>query len=154
MKTTKIILIALGILLTFSSVIASQPTSISIPTAPIHESEDFATLIMGDAWDMTEFSDIDQYLNESGQRDIIRNPRVVDGVFYGTSAGSVSTGNNGNIYPLFPGYETTMLIGQVGHRYPIDAQLYHCLYFAMQVKSPLTGFVPDRLRVFWFADER
>lgn len=154
MRTTKIILIAFGLIFSFSRATASQPANITIPTAPIPESSDYATLILRDAWDMSEFTDIDQYLNESGQRDIIHNPRVVNGVFYGTSAGSVSTGNNGNFYPLFPGYETTMLVGQVGHRYPIDAQLYHCLYFAMQVNSPLNGFVPDRLRVFWFADER
>jgi hypothetical protein len=154
MKITKIILIALSGILIFSSAVAQQPAEILTPQAPIPESSDFATLILGDAWDMSEFTDIDQYLNESGQRDIIRNPRVVDGVFYGATAGSIYTGNNGNFYPLFPGYETAMLIGQVGHRYPIDAQLYHCLYFAMQVNSPLSGLTPDRFRVFWFADER
>lgn len=154
MRTIKITLIALSILLTFSSVSAIQPAQIAVPQAPIAESSDFATLVLRDSWDMSEFTDIDQYLNESGQRDIVRNPRVIDGVFYGTSAGSVATGNNGNIYPLFPGYQTAMLIGQVGHRYPIDAQLYHCLYISMQVKSPLSGYTPDRFRVFWFADER
>lgn len=154
MKTTKILLIALGIVLIFSNAAAHQNFQITLPQAPIPESSDFATLILRDSWDMSEFTDIDQYLNESGQRDIIRNPRVVDGVFYGTSAGGVTTGNNGNFYPLFPGYETAMLIGKVGHRYPIESQLYHCLYFAMQVKSPLDGFTPDRFRVYWFADER
>ncbi len=128
--------------------------TVGVPKNPVPESEDFATLILRDPWDMSEFTDISQYLNESGQRDIVRNPTVSNGLFSGTSAGDISQGNNGNFYPLFPGYETAMLIGKVGHRYPIDAQLYHCLYVAMQVNTPPDGIVPDRFRVFWFADER
>jgi len=46
-----------------------------------------------------------------------------------------------------------MLIGKVGHRYPINAAQYHCLYVAMKVNSPQDGFVPDRYRVFFFANE-
>ncbi|MGB5846815.1 MAG: hypothetical protein WBG94_20420 [Anaerolineales bacterium] len=128
--------------------------SVGVPKSPVPESEDFATLTLRDPWDMSEFSDISQYLNESGQRDIVRNPNVSNGVFSGTSAGDISQGNNGNFFPLFPGYETAMLIGKVGHRYPIDAQLYHCLYVAMQVNTPPDGITPDRYRVFYFADDR
>jgi len=140
---------------TFSDQInAFGAATISVPNILIPESDDFATLILRDPWDMSEFSDISQYLNESGQRDIIRNPKVSNGIFSGTAVGDISQGNNGNFYPLFPGYETAMLIGKVGHRYPIDAQLYHCLYVAMRVNTPQDGITPDRYRVFWFADER
>ena len=128
--------------------------SVTVPNTPVPESEDFATRVLRDPWDMSEFTDISQYLNESGQRDIVRNPRVNEGVFMGTSAGDINQGNNGNFFPLFPGYETAMLIGKVGHRYPIDARLYHCLYVAMRVNTPPEGTSPDRYRVFWFADER
>lgn len=128
--------------------------AIGVPANPVAEGEDFATRVLRDPWDMSQFSDISQYLNESGQRDIIRNPAVNNGVFSGVSAGSMSQGNNGNFYPLFPGYETAMLIGKVGHQYPINAQQYHCLYFAMKVDTPSGVSAPDRYRVFWFADER
>ena len=148
-----VIIIIIGIAFT-NQIYVSGAASVGVPKSPVPESEDFATLTLRDPWDMSEFSDISQYLNESGQRDIVRNPIVSNGVFSGTSAGDVSQGNNGNFYPLFPGYETAMLIGKVGHRYPIDAQLYHCLYVAMQVNTPPDGITPDRYRVFWFADDR
>ncbi|MBE9473256.1 MAG: hypothetical protein IMY85_00075 [Chloroflexi bacterium] len=150
----KLIVISVCMIMLFSQVGAQEPVKFAVPQAPIPESPDFATLILRDPWDMTQFTDISQYLNESGQREIIKNPRVENGLFLGTSAGTIAEGNNGNFYPLFPGYETTMLIGKVGHRYPIDANLYHCLYIAMQVNSPADGTSPDRFRVFWFADER
>lgn len=153
-KSTQLLIIAALSISLFSHAGAQDSQETAAPQALVPESEDFATLKLRDPWDMSEFSDISQYLNESGQRDIIRNPRVENGLFLGTSAGSISEGNNGNFFPLFPGYDTTMLIGKVGHRYPIDADLYHCLYIAMRVNSPLVGFVPDRYRVFWFADER
>lgn len=141
------------IVILFTQVGAQVPADLQAPQAAIPEGRDFATSILRDPWDMTEFTDISQYLNESGQREIIRNPRVEDGVFRGTSAGSIAQGNNGNFFPLFPGYETTMLIGKVGHRYPIDANSYHCLYIAMQVASPASQSSQDRFRIFWFADE-
>jgi len=153
-KPTKLLIISFVLVTVFSQVGAQVPQVINVPQAVIPESDDFATHVLRDPWDMDQFTDISQYLNESGQRDIIRNPRVENGVFLGTSATSVSEGNNGNFFPLFPGYETTMLIGKVGHRYPIDANLYHCLYVAMKVNSPQVGFVPDHFRVLWFADER
>jgi hypothetical protein len=150
----KLIAISICMIILFSRAGAQEPLNLVVPQSPIPESSDFATLILRDPWDMTQFTDISQYLNESGQREIIKNPRVENGLFLGTSAGSIAEGNNGNFYPLFPGYETAMLIGKVGHRYPIDANLYHCLYFVMQVNSPTIGTSPDRYRVFWFADER
>ena len=153
-KFIRLLISSILVILIFSNVGAQEPLTITVPQVLIPESHDFATMVLRDPWDMSEFTDISQYLNESGQRDIVRNPRVANGIYTGTSAGGIAEGNNGNFFPLFPGYETTMLIGKVGHRYPIDADLYHCLYVAMKVDSPTTGFVPDRFRVFWFADER
>jgi hypothetical protein len=153
-KFAKILLAAIVLISSNSHVVAEVLVEVSVPDVTIPESADFATLTLRDPWDMTEFSDISQYLNESGQREIIKNPRVDDGLFLGTAAGSISEGNNGNFYPLFPGYETAMLIGKVGHRYPIDAQQYNCLYLAMKVNTPLDASSPDRFRIFWFADER
>jgi hypothetical protein len=150
------LLITLLVFITsFTSIGARGSVSIEVPQVTASESQDFATLILRDPWDMSEFTDISPYLNESGQRIIINNPSVENGVFSGISAGNVQESNNGYFFTLFPGYETAMLIGKVGHRYPIDAKEYHCLYISMKVDSPATnGTAPDQFRVFWFADER
>jgi hypothetical protein len=152
-----LIIFTILIVLSFASGSVNQAVGTSsseVIAARIPESDEFATLVLRDPWDMEQFSDISQYLNESGQRDIIRNPTVSNGIFSGTTVGDIKAGTNGNFFPLFPGYETAMLIGKVGHRYPIDANLYQCLYIAMKVDSPNVGFVPDHFRVLWFADER
>ncbi len=47
-----------------------------------------------------------------------------------------------------------MLIGKVGHNYPINAQTYQCLYIGMKVDSKMAdNNGPDVFQVFWFADE-
>src|SRR5664279_763935 len=104
---------------------------------------------------MNQYTDISQYLNESGQRNLVANPAVANGQFTGQSVGSATSGDgNAYFFPLFPGYRTAMLIGKVGHRYPINSSLYHCLYIAMKVDSPANPpLAPDQFRIFWFADE-
>lgn len=140
------------------SVNAKLP-SIFLPTEPIPEASDYATRVLGDPWDMNEYSDISQYLNESGQRNVIINPRVDNGIFIGTSAGDVS-GNpngaqNGWFFVLFPGYRTAIHSGRAGSKFPIDSTTYQCLYIAMNVESPApNSFGPDQYRVFWFGDDR
>jgi hypothetical protein len=132
---------------------ASSPV-VGVPGSPVAESPDFATLELRDPWDMEQYTDVSQYLNESGQRSLVSNPAASDGLFTGQSVGDVTSGN-AYFFPLFPGYETAMLIGKVGHRYPIDAGTYHCLYFAMRVDShAANGFGPDQFRLFWFGDDR
>lgn len=154
-KKFTLLILLLMFIPSFFRIQAQEPASILIPQLAASESKDFATLILRDPWDMSEFTDISQYLNESGQRSIIDNPSVENGVFSGVSVGNVQESNNGYFFTLFPGYETAMLIGKVGHRYPIDAQEYHCLYISMKVDSPATnGTAPDQFRIFWFADER
>jgi hypothetical protein len=129
--------------------------AVGVPTALIAASPDFATLVLRDPWDMSEYSDISQYLNESGQRSLVSNPTVQAGMFSGTSSPDMTTGN-AYFFPLFPGYATATFIGKVGHRFPIDAAKYRCLYTAMKVDSgpptsPSSG--PDQFLIFWFSDE-
>ena len=88
MKISKIFISAIIVFaiigFTFSDQInAFGAATISVPNILVPESDDFATLILRDPWDMSEFTDISQYLNESGQRDIIRNPKVSNGIFSG-----------------------------------------------------------------------
>lgn len=95
------------------------------------EGNDFATRVLGDPWDMTEFTDISQSLNNAGRTNLLNNIQVNNGIF---SASSTNL-NNAQFYALFPGYEFTLRIGKVGEQYPIPSS-YHCLYLRMNVNSP------------------
>jgi hypothetical protein len=134
----------------------SGASFVGVPSSPVPESPDFATLTLHEPWDMNQYSDVSQYLNESGQRYVVANPAVANGQFTGQSVSSANSPNgNAYFFPLFPGYQTAMLIGKVGHRYPINSATYHCLYIAMKVDSPVPvpPNPPDQFRIFWFADE-
>jgi hypothetical protein len=122
-----------------------EPSSIKLS-----EGNDFATHSLRNAWDMSEFADISQALNQSGQANYLMNILVQDGVF---SARSTNL-RDAQFWPLWPGYNTAMLIGKVGHNYPIAAQTYHCLYIGMKVDSKMAdNNGPDVFQVFWFANE-
>jgi hypothetical protein len=119
------------------------------PPSTIQEGADFATSVLRDPWDMSEYTDVSQYINESGQRNLVKNISVSNGVFSGASVGNVSTGN-AYFFPLFPGYLGTIQTGKVGSRYPIPKSTNKCLYISMKVDS---GPNSDKFRVFWFANE-
>jgi hypothetical protein len=117
----------------------------------IPEGRDFATLVLGNPWDMSQFSDISQYLNRSGQANLLTNIVVQNGVF---SARSTEL-KQASIHPLFPGYKYALMIGKTGHNYPIDASLYKCIYVAAKVDSgPPENNTPDQMLIYWFGDER
>jgi hypothetical protein len=149
-----IVLVSVTIGLVFSYTALSQGfvkpvqagTSEKLP-----EGHDFATAVLGDPWDMSEFSDISQYLNRSGQANYLENIRVQDGVFSANAAGNDSA----EFHPLFAGYNTALPVGRIGKNYPIDSSKYHCLYVAAKVDSgaPVNG-VPDQMVIYWFADDR
>ena len=109
------------------------------------ESNDFATQVLRDPWDMNEFSDISQYLNTSGQSVTLQNIQVANGIFSAQSATS-----DPQFTVLFPGYQTAMLLGKVGHNFPIQSSVYKCFYMAMLSNAPKN----DAMEVFWFKDER
>ncbi|HLE27241.1 MAG TPA: hypothetical protein VI793_03935 [Anaerolineales bacterium] len=154
LSTLAIVVILAALVGMPSSAQARRAQAITVPSA-VAESQDFATLILRDPWDMSEFTDVSQYLNESGQRNLVASPAVQNGLFIGTSVADVNTGNTAAFFPLFPGYEGVIQAGKVGGRYPIDSATYRCLYFAMNVNSgAANSFGPDQARLFWFADER
>lgn len=143
------IIVAVWLLLTSGSVLAAPQAANG--TLDVADSADFATLRLRDPWDMSEFTDVSQYLNRSSQASYLQNIQVQGGVFSATST-SVS---DAQFFALFPGYETAMLIGKVGERFPVDPSNYRCLFMAMRVESgPAGGGGPDQFQVFWFADER
>ncbi|MBN1537123.1 MAG: hypothetical protein JW908_10365 [Anaerolineales bacterium] len=107
------------------------------------EGNDFATQVLGDAWDMNEFSDIGTYLNNSNQAQYLTNVSVANGVFSATSVGS-----DPQFTALFPGYLGAMSVGKVGANYPINSSKYQCLHVAMNTVSTK----PDFWEVYYFAD--
>jgi hypothetical protein len=123
------------------------------PLQVLPEGRDFATLVLRDAWDMNEFSDISQYLNQSGQSVQIINIQVSDGIF---SARSVDIpGADANFHVLFPGYNRALFAGKTGHNYPISSDEFRCLNIAMKVESgPNNQFGSDQYQVFWFQNEK
>lgn len=118
----------------------------TIPNFP--EGNDFATQVMRTPWNMTDYSEISQCINHSGQIIHLQNIKVENGIFSARSA------NDAQFNPLFPGYWTAMLIGKVGHNYPIQSATYKYLYVAMKVDSGPPNPYPDAFQIFWFADER
>jgi len=132
--------------------------AVGVPGSAVPESPDFATLVLRDPWDMQQYTDVSQYLNQSGQQLQVVNPAVASGEFTGQSAGYLGDSNphlaNASFFPLFPGYDTAMLVGKVGHRYPINSSVYQCLYIAMKVAAAQAPrHSPDEFNVFWFADQ-
>ena len=124
----------------------------------VPESDDYATLVLGDPWDMNEFTDVSQYLNQSGQAAVVTNVAISNGIFSATSSGNVFQGRNGWFHLLFPGYETAVHVGKTGSRYPIDATKYGCFYIAIKVNSGANRDAsqggPDQHRIFWFANDK
>lgn len=115
----------------------------------VGEGNDFATQVLGDAWDMSQFTDISTYLNQSGQVNQLTNIQVANGIL---SAKSVSWG--APVTLLFPGYKNALLIGKVGHQFPINAKTYKCIYIAAKVDSgPPQNGTPDQMLFTWFANE-
>ena len=97
---------------------------------------------------MSEYSDISQFINQSGQASLLQSIQVVGGVF------SASAVVDAQFFVLFPGYDTAMQIGKVGHAYPIRPDIYKQLTLAVKVNSGPPDPGPDSLQIFWFADSR
>ncbi len=90
----------------------------------VGEGFDFATRVLSDPWDMEQFTDISQWLNNSTT--YLLNIQVANGVFSATTAGSYS-----EFYPLFPGYIHGMNTGKIGAMYPIASSQFACYSTAM-----------------------
>lgn len=114
----------------------------------LREGNDFATRVLGDPWDMNEFTDVSQSLNNAGRTNLVSNIQVSNGIFSGTSTAQ----NYANFYVLFPGYGYTLQIGKVGSQHPISSSVYHCLYMRASVNSPSPDSPPDTWYVTWLSN--
>ncbi len=127
----------------------AETGSVDVPSTLQSEAPDFATLVIGNAWDMSDFEDISQYLNGAGRHPSLTNIQVNNGLFSATSIGD-RFANLAFFFPLFSGYPGFMPMGNIGVTYPIDPQQYQCLYVAMQVNSPTSQpYGMDGWRVSW-----
>jgi hypothetical protein len=131
------------------SPVDAEPSSVSFPDQPIAESNDYASAVLGDPWDMDDIGDVSIYLNESGQRSVVDSIIVEESVYSGRSVGNDP--QSGWFHVLFPGYLTAIHSGKVGSKYPINSTTYSCFYLAMRVE---TTQKEDRFRILWFADDR
>lgn len=158
MKRKQTLQIIFVLLILIASVVVFPTQKVIANSIIVAESADYATASLRDAWDMSEFSDISQYLNQSGQVNVVKDISVQNGIFSATSVGNVFTGQNGWFHLLFPGYETAVHLGKIGSRYPIDANKFSCFYIATKINSgpnrDASGGGPDQHRIFWFANDR
>jgi len=144
---------SLGVWMNRGSVSAQE--NVSIPAAPLKEARDFATVHLGNAWDMSQFEDVSQYLNGAGRHPSLTNIEVKNGVFSARSTGDY-TDELAFFFPLYFGYNGFMQIGNnLGSLHPIPSNEFRCIYIAMRVASPQFsdpwGPPPDQYRVFWHA---
>ncbi len=123
------------------------------------ESNDYATTVLQSPWDMSEFSDISQNLNNGGYFSNVTNVKVESGVFTATTTpdfalvNSTPDGPDPYFNVLWPGYKGAMFLGKVGINYPINAATYHCFYTAALVNDNRNSGNPAQMDITWYKDE-
>ncbi len=110
-------------------------------STPISAGDDYATQVVGDAWDMNNTQDVDtdEALGSPTQSFSGGLFNVVDTV------AACGTG----VFPSFMGYGTTTVKTARGQLYPIDTTVYR--YFTMKLKAT-GGAATQNNQVFYFKD--
>lgn len=100
-------------------------TTPSTGSSVISAGNDYATQVIGDAWDMNNVQDIDmdESVGESSQG-------VSGGVF---SIVDGSSGCNTGFFPLFRGYGSHTVVTARGPQYPINTSIYR--YLTMKIRA-------------------
>jgi hypothetical protein len=127
----------------------------------VPEGRDYATEVWQNPWDMSEYGDVSQYINNSGQVRNIKDVNVSNGVF------SANGDLDPQFYPLFPGYirepqtgssaadPKAIQVGMEGVLRPINSATYRCLNFAMNLSNaPFQSGNPAQMIIYWFKDQR
>jgi hypothetical protein len=141
-------LLIAGFLLTNPSTAASQGIDQPEVTYTVGEGNDFATRVLGDPWDMQQFTDVSQWLNHTTNPAWdLANIQVYSGVF-----SALTLGNYSEFFPLFPGYEPGMNEGKIGALHPISSSQYSCLYLAMYSSWPTSDY--NYFTIFWAPDRQ
>lgn len=111
----------------------------------VKEGLDFATTVLADPWDMSEFTDVSQFFNHAGHENDLVDFGVSDGVF-----SARTTGDYSELFFLYPGYEPGMINGKIGARLPIDTRQFGCFYVNMSVDVPASPYY--YFTVMWAKD--
>jgi hypothetical protein len=127
--------------LTLQPVVA-QDAEIVDASYTVREGVDFATRVLRDPWDMSEYTDISQWLNQAGTANYLLDINVSNGIFSARTAGDYS-----DFYPLYPGYEPGFIFGKTGAVHPILTDHYRCFYMAME--STWGNSDPNFFILFW-----
>lgn len=100
-------------------------TAPPLGTSTVQAGTDFATQVVGDAWDMSNPQDVDT--DESSN---LAAQTFSGGNF---SATATSCASGVSFWPQFTGYGTQIVAIKRGPRYPIDTSVYR--YFTMKIMS-------------------
>jgi hypothetical protein len=118
--------------------------SVTAPPAgstTISAGNDYATQVIGDAWDMNNVQDIDT--DESA---LLSPQTIAGGIFSATNTDTVGA-CNAYFYPLFMGYGTQTVAIARGQRFPIDNSQYR--YLTMKLKAT-AGASAQQDRIFYY----
>ncbi|RMG97103.1 MAG: hypothetical protein D6706_09115 [Chloroflexi bacterium] len=138
MKTYKKIVVYL---LLFGTFIIQTGTSQANPTAPnaltfinpgtsdvvLAELDEFATVVMGDPWDMNEPTDLSHYRAESN----LSNSTFSGGVYSAQMNGSNDGAERITLLSAGAQNNQALRIGKIGYNFPIDANKYRYLTYRL-----------------------
>jgi hypothetical protein len=131
---------------------AQSIDAVIVPSAALPEAKDFASATFRDAWDMSDYSDISQFLNGGGRNVSLADTSVQNGIFTGRTLRDHAINGLSVFFPLAPGDPTAIQVTKnIGWNHPVPSAQYACLYVAMKTESPrpTQGELPDILIVVW-----
>lgn len=115
-----------------AALVVTQPTASTVVAA----GDDYATQVLGNAWDMSDAIDIDTEADES--------PGIVNPSFSGGLFSSHTSGNGAYFYPLFMGYPLSLNLSR-GANFPIDTTHYR--YVTIKIRATVT--LPSAAHDYW-----
>ncbi|MCL5074243.1 MAG: hypothetical protein M1136_01125 [Chloroflexi bacterium] len=155
------VLLGLALLIGYMSLSGESTSSQAAPSLAFHgftapsgtekvaEGEDYASLVWGDPWDMSQITDIynERTLNMSSGAGTNRLEIVEGSILSGTT-----TTNDPQIFLLWPGYAKYQTVDKYGSLHPIDASKYKQLSFRMYLSQadPNTSGA----RLFWYGSTK
>ncbi len=144
--TILFVFLIIALLLTVWNTKPGVATSEPEATYILGEGFDFATRNLSDPWDMSNFSDISQWLNHASPNNLT-DIQVAGGLF-----SARTLGNSSYFFTLFPGYQPGVNSGKIGALFPINSSTYSCFYMAMKANwsDPQNN---NFMNVFWAADK-
>lgn len=91
----------------------------------VNEGYDFATHVLHDPWDMSQFSDVSQWFNHAGSENYLLDVKVENGVFSARTGSGLSY-----FFLLYGGYGPGLREGKIGIVNPIPTNTFSCFYMA------------------------